>query len=151
MGNLLAVDDADFAEVPQPRDRAAAMVDIDGVAISRHNARLDDDAASGSLDRRSDRNRDVQPAVHCADGIAPNLARIEANLAQNLMLVTALNRHIGYDAAAKIAKTAHHNGTTLRAEAVALAPPLKDGTGVLTAEAFDRIVRPETMTGPGAG
>ena len=49
-------------------------------------------------------------------------------LNESLMLVTALNRHIGYDAAAKIAKTAHHNGTTLREEAVKLAPPLKDGS-----------------------
>ena len=65
------------------------------------------------------------------------------------MLVTALNRHIGYDAAAKIAKTAHHNGTTLREEAVKLAPPLKDGSGVLTGEKFDQIVRPEKMTSPG--
>jgi fumarate hydratase class II len=84
-------------------------------------------------------------------GISPNRKQIDAFLNNSLMLVTALNRHIGYDAAAKIAKTAHHNGTTLREEAVRLAPPLKDGTGVLTAEVFDRVVRPETMTGPGAG
>ncbi len=82
-------------------------------------------------------------------GIAANEKQIAAYLNNSLMLVTALNRHIGYDAAAKIAKTAHHNGTTLREEAVKLAPPLKDGTGTLTAEAFDRIVRPEKMTGPG--
>jgi len=84
-------------------------------------------------------------------GIDADRKQIAAYLANSLMLVTALNRHIGYDAAAKIAKTAHHNGTTLREEAVKLAPPLKDGSGVLTAEAFDRIVRPEKMTGPGAG
>jgi fumarate hydratase class II len=84
-------------------------------------------------------------------GISANEKQIGAFLNTSLMLVTALNRHIGYDAAAKIAKTAHHNGTTLREEAVKLAPPLKDGTGVLTAEKFDQIVRPETMTGPGAG
>jgi fumarate hydratase class II len=65
------------------------------------------------------------------------------------MLVTALNRHIGYDAAAKIAKAAHQNGTTLREEAIKLAPPLKDGSGILTAEKFDQIVRPEKMTAPG--
>ncbi len=82
-------------------------------------------------------------------GIAPNRKQIEAYVTNSLMLVTALNRHIGYDAAAKIAKTAHHNGTTLREEAVKLAPPLKDGSGVLTGEQFDRIVRPEKMTGPG--
>ena len=84
-------------------------------------------------------------------GIDANRTAIGRIVNESLMLVTALNRHIGYDAAAKIAKTAHHNGTTLRAEAVKLAPPLKDGTGVLTAEKFDQIVRPETMTGPGAG
>jgi fumarate hydratase class II len=82
-------------------------------------------------------------------GIAANEKTIARILNESLMLVTALNRHIGYDAAAKIAKTAHHNGTTLREEAVKLAPPLKDGTGVLTAEKFDQIVRPEKMTGPG--
>jgi len=81
-------------------------------------------------------------------GIDANRAAISRIVNESLMLVTALNRHIGYDAAAKIAKTAHHNGTTLREEAVKLAPPLKEG-GVLTGEAFDQIVRPETMTGPG--
>jgi fumarate hydratase class II len=83
-------------------------------------------------------------------GIDANRTAISRIVNESLMLVTALNRHIGYDAAAKIAKTAHHNGTTLRAEAVKLAPPLKDGTGVLTAEKFDQIVRPEKMTAPGA-
>ena len=83
-------------------------------------------------------------------GIDANRKAISAYLNNSLMLVTALNRHIGYDAAAKIAKTAHHNGTTLREEAIKLAPPLKDGTGVLTAEKFDQIVRPERMVGPGA-
>ena len=82
-------------------------------------------------------------------GIDADRKQIAAYLSNSLMLVTALNRHIGYDAAAKIAKTAHHNGTTLRAEAVKLAPPLKDGSGVLTGEAFDRLVRPEEMTKPG--
>jgi fumarate hydratase, class II len=56
------------------------------------------------------------------------------------MLVTALNPHIGYDNAAKIAKTAHKNGTTLKEEAVKL--------GLLTAEKFDQVVKPETMIGP---
>ena len=82
-------------------------------------------------------------------GIEPNRKQIAAYLSNSLMLVTALNRFIGYDAAAKIAKTAHHNGTTLREEAVKLAPPLKDGSGVLTGEKFDQIVRPEKMTEPG--
>jgi fumarate hydratase class II len=82
-------------------------------------------------------------------GIDANREAIGGILKNSLMLVTALNRHIGYDAAAKIAKTAHHNGTTLREEAVKLAPPLKDGSGALTGEKFDLIVRPEKMTGPG--
>jgi fumarate hydratase class II len=82
-------------------------------------------------------------------GIVANRAAIAKILKESLMLVTALNRYIGYDAAAKIAKTAHHNGTTLREEAVKLAPPLKDGSGVLTGEKFDEIVRPEKMTAPG--
>jgi fumarate hydratase class II len=56
------------------------------------------------------------------------------------MLVTALNERLGYDACAKIAKTAHRNGTTLRDEAV--------GGGYLTDEEFSAIVRPETMIGP---
>ncbi len=82
-------------------------------------------------------------------GIDANRQTIARIVNESLMLVTALNRHIGYDAAAKIAKMAHHNGTTLREEAVKLAPPLKDGRGVLTAETFDQIVRPEKMTAPG--
>ncbi len=61
-------------------------------------------------------------------------------LNESLMLVTALNPHIGYDKAAKIAKTAHKNGTTLKEEAIRL--------GFLTAEEFDKWVRPEDMLGP---
>lgn len=79
---------------------------------------------------------------HCARGIEANLPRIEANLNNSLMLVTALNRHIGYDNAAKIAKTAYKEGKTLRETALAL--------GLVTAEDFDRIVRPEKMVHPGA-
>jgi fumarate hydratase, class II len=86
---------------------------------------------------------------HCAIGIEPNAKQIAAHLSNSLMLVTSLNKHIGYDAAAKIAKTAHANGTTLRDEAVKLAPPLKDGSGVLTGAKFDEVVRPEKMTRPG--
>src|SRR5207302_10466353 len=82
-------------------------------------------------------------------GIDANRTQIANFLNNSLMLVTAMNRHIGYDAAAKIAKTAHKNGTTLREDAIKLAPPLKDGSGVLTGEKFDQIVRPEKMTGPG--
>ena len=79
---------------------------------------------------------------NCAVGIEPDRARIKQHLDNSLMLVTALNRRIGYDNAAKIAKTAHKNGTTLREEAVAL--------GLLTGEEFDDEVRPENMVGPTA-
>jgi fumarate hydratase class II len=82
---------------------------------------------------------------HCAKGIEPNRKAIDAHLANSLMLVTALNRHIGYDAAAKIAKAAHENGTSLREEAVKIRPALKTG-GTLDAETFDRVVCPAEMT-----
>jgi fumarate hydratase class II len=77
---------------------------------------------------------------HCVDGIVANKAQIKKHLDNSLMLVTALNPHIGYDKAATIAKTAHKNGTTLKEEAVKL--------GYLTAEQFDQYVKPETMIGP---
>ncbi|HLV84000.1 MAG TPA: class II fumarate hydratase [Devosia sp.] len=77
---------------------------------------------------------------HCAVGIEPDRARIQELVDKSLMLVTALNRKIGYDNAAKIAKTAHKNGTTLREEAIAL--------GLLSGEEFDAEVKPEQMVGP---
>ncbi|MGN6159899.1 MAG: class II fumarate hydratase [Devosia sp.] len=77
---------------------------------------------------------------HCAIGIEPNRARIKQLVDQSLMLVTALNRKIGYDNAAKIAKNAHKKGTTLRESAIEL--------GLLTGEEFDAEVRPEKMVGP---
>ena len=77
--------------------------------------------------------------VNCASGIEPNSANINKHLNNSLMLVTALNTKIGYEKAAKIAKTAHENGTTLKEESVNL--------GYLTAEEFDEWVRPEEMTG----
>jgi fumarate hydratase, class II len=77
---------------------------------------------------------------NCVVGITANTQQIQKHLDNSLMLVTALNPHIGYDNAAKIAKTAHKNGTTLKEEAVKL--------GLLTAEKFDQVVRPETMIGP---
>lgn len=77
---------------------------------------------------------------HCAEGIEPNTARIDDLLHKSLMLVTALNSKIGYDNAAKIAKTAHKNGTTLKEEAINL--------GLLTAEEFDAAVDPAKMIGP---
>ncbi|MCO6359127.1 class II fumarate hydratase [Roseivirga pacifica] len=76
---------------------------------------------------------------NCAIGIEPNYKSIESHLNNSLMLVTALNTKIGYEKAAKIAKTAHENGTTLKEEAVNL--------GYLTAEEFDEWVRPEDMIG----
>jgi fumarate hydratase class II len=75
---------------------------------------------------------------HCAAGIEPRRERIAALLANSLMLVTALNPHIGYDKAAEIAKRAHQKGETLRESALAL--------GHVTAEQFDAWVRPEAMT-----
>ena len=77
---------------------------------------------------------------NCAVGIEPDRKRIQQLVDQSLMLVTALNRTIGYDNAAKIAKTAHKNGTTLREEAINL--------GLLTGEEFDAEVKPEQMVGP---
>ncbi|HUL64350.1 MAG TPA: class II fumarate hydratase [Burkholderiaceae bacterium] len=77
---------------------------------------------------------------HCVAGIEPNRARIEALLEQSLMLVTALAPHIGYEKAAAIAHRAHHDGTSLREAALAL--------GHVTAEQFDRWVRPQDMLGP---
>lgn len=77
---------------------------------------------------------------NCAVGIRPNEAKIKANLDNSLMLVTALNPVIGYENAARIAKTAYRENLTLKEAAVKL--------GLLTEEAFDRAVRPENMTGP---
>lgn len=78
----------------------------------------------------------------CVDGMQANRSMIDYYLQHSLMLVTALNQHIGYDNAAKIAKTAHHENTSLREAAVKL--------GYLTAEQFDEYVRPEKMVNPGA-
>jgi len=78
---------------------------------------------------------------HCIVGIEPRRDNIKAGLERSLMLVTALAPKIGYDNAAKIAKAAHKNGTTLKEEAVK--------SGLVTAEEFDRIVRPEDMIHPG--
>ena len=83
----------------------------------------------------------VSFADNCVAGIEANEARIADLLQRSLMLVTALAPTIGYDAAAKIAKTAHANGTTLREEAVK--------SGLVSEAAYDRIVRPEKMTRPG--
>ncbi|HEX2878269.1 MAG TPA: class II fumarate hydratase, partial [Polyangiaceae bacterium] len=79
---------------------------------------------------------------HCAVGIEANRARIDELMSRSLMLVTALNPKIGYENAAKIAKKAHKEGTTLREAALA--------TGLITGEDFDKLVRPELMIGPNA-
>ncbi len=77
--------------------------------------------------------------LNCAVGIEPNYDNLKKNLDNSLMLVTALNTKIGYEKAAKIAKTAHKNGTTLKEESINL--------GFLTAEEFDAWVKPEEMCG----
>ena len=77
---------------------------------------------------------------NCLVGIVADKARIDKLMNESLMLVTALNPHIGYDNAAKLAKKAHADGSTLKEAAVAL--------GLLSAEDFDRWVQPAKMTGP---
>ena len=77
--------------------------------------------------------------INCAIGIEPNHVNLKKNLDNSLMLVTALNTKIGYEKAAKIAKTAYQNGTTLKEEAINL--------GYLTGEDFDAWVKPEDMCG----
>ena len=81
--------------------------------------------------------------IHCAEGIEPDRARIAELSSRSLMLVTALNPHIGYDKAAEIAKKAHREGTTLKEAAVAL--------GYVTPVDFDRWVDATKMVGPGGG
>ncbi len=77
---------------------------------------------------------------YCVDGIVPNRDKLAEYVSNSLMLVTALSPHIGYDKAAKVAKKAHADGSTLKEAAVAL--------GYLSAADFDRLVRPEKMLGP---
>ena len=76
---------------------------------------------------------------HCAAGIEPNTERIDRLMRDSLMLVTALNPHLGYEKAAAIAKNAHKKGMTLKESAVVL--------GHLTPAQFDQWVRPEDMVG----
>jgi len=92
-----------------------------------HSLRLLADSANGFVD-------------HCLVGLKPNEKVIATHLENTLMLVTALNQHIGYDKAAKIAKTAHHEGLTLKAAALKL--------GYLTEAQFAEWVRPEDMIAP---
>jgi fumarate hydratase class II len=99
------------------------------IANLLHSAVLIGDAAGAFADR-------------CVDGIVPNTERIDQLLNDSLMLVTALNPHIGYDNATVIAKTAHKNGTTLKESAVA--------SGHLTATQFDQWIIPGNMIGPKA-
>ena len=76
---------------------------------------------------------------HCVEGLEPNIDNINNHLNNSLMLVTALNNHIGYDKAAKIAKHAHENGLTLKKAALEL--------NLVSEEEFELWVRPENMTG----
>jgi fumarate hydratase class II len=76
----------------------------------------------------------------CVEGIELNRPQIDAHLRGSLMLVTALNPHVGYDNAARIAKNAHKRGISLRESAIEL--------GLLTGEQFDEFVKPEEMTHP---
>jgi fumarate hydratase class II len=92
-----------------------------------HSLRLLADSASGFVD-------------HCLDGLTPNEPVIAKHVENTLMLVTALNQHIGYDNAAKIAKTAHKEGLTLKEAALKL--------GLLTEAQFNQWVRPEDMIRP---
>jgi fumarate hydratase class II len=92
-----------------------------------HSIRLLSDTCTSFTDR-------------CIVGLVANEDKIAEHLENSLMLVTALNDHIGYDAAAKIAKNAHEKGITLRESAI--------GLGLLTSEQFEEWVRPERMTGP---
>jgi fumarate hydratase, class II len=92
-----------------------------------HSVRLVHDACHGFVD-------------YCIAGIELNREQIDKYLNDSLMLVTALNQHVGYDNAAKIAKNAHKKGTSLKESAVEL--------GLLTAEKFDELVKPEDMTHP---
>ncbi len=80
--------------------------------------------------------------INCLDGIEANLVQIKKHVENSLMLVTALNPHIGYDKAAKIAKTAFENNTTLKEEAINL--------GFMSEDDFEKFVRPEDMIGPKA-
>src|SRR6218665_1677161 len=82
----------------------------------------------------------VSFTTNCVTGIQANEKRIYQLMKESLMLGTALNPHIGYDNAAKIAKTAHKEGGNLKDTAIKL--------GLLTAEQFDQWVRPENMVGP---
>ena len=92
-----------------------------------HSIRLLHDASHGFVD-------------YCIAGIELNRAQIDEYLKNSLMLVTALNPHIGYDNAAKVAKNAHRKGISLRESVVEL--------GLLTGEQFDEHVKPEEMTRP---
>jgi fumarate hydratase class II len=92
-----------------------------------HSVRLLNDACKGFVE-------------FCINGIELNRNQIDEYLNDSLMLVTALNQHIGYDNASKIAKNAHKKGSSLRESAIEL--------GLLDGEKFDELVKPEEMTHP---
>jgi fumarate hydratase class II len=77
---------------------------------------------------------------NCLIGVKPNIPKLQNYVSSSLMLVTALNPHIGYDKAAKIAKTAHRDGKSLKEVTLSL--------GFMEEEHFDRVVRPELMVQP---
>ena len=94
--------------------------------------------AAAAVDLLTDACRNFRE--FCVEGLGANRARIQEYVERSLMVVTALNPVIGYDNAGKIAKKAHQEGTTLREAALA--------SGLITAEDFDRVVRPEHMIAP---
>ena len=110
--------------------------------VTPNPAKAVEEIKGGKIEFRVDKHANVHFVVGKAGFTPEQLSdNIKAALERSLMLVTALAPTIGYDAAAKIAKTAHKNGTTLREEAV--------GGGYVSDADFDRLVRPEDMTHPG--
>jgi membrane-associated protease RseP (regulator of RpoE activity) len=127
-----------------PFERTAPFVDAAPAAVAAPAAApgLGHRRGGRALPRGALRHLDRVAALHlgCQQRARPaNRERIDELMRRSLMLVTALAPRIGYDAAAKVAKGAHANGTTLREEALRL--------GVVTAEEFDALVRPEAMVG----
>ena len=116
---------------------------LEGADISQRGCRCSTirSSAKRALDRLADNAYQVviEGESSAEKSLEIDAKRIDLLMRQSLMLVTALNRHIGYDNAAKIAKTAHKKGQTLKATAIEL--------GLVTAEQFDAWVKPEDMVG----
>ena len=111
-----------------------------GIVVSNHGGRVLDQCPATAEVLSEIADAVVSFEANCARGILPNNERIAENLGRSLMLVTALNPHIGYENAARIAETAHREGITLKEAAVK--------TGLLSEAEFDRFVQPEKMVGP---